>query len=97
METLISIFREVRDPRDFNAQHDLPAMLFIGLAATLCGGKSCVDFADFAAANEATFAEIVDLKHGAPSHVSERQRITVPLPDTADRPVYGAIHAVPPH
>jgi len=68
METLISIFREVRDPRDFNAQHDLPAMLFIGLAATLCGGKSCVDFADFAAANEATFAEIVDLKHGAPSH-----------------------------
>lgn len=68
METLISIFREVRDPRDFNAQHDLPAMLFIGLAATLCGAKSCVDFADFAAANEATLAEIVDLKHGAPSH-----------------------------
>jgi predicted transposase YbfD/YdcC len=68
METLISIFREVRDPRDFNAQHDLPAMLFIGLAATLCGGKSCVDFADFAAANEATLAEIVDLKHGAPAH-----------------------------
>ena len=68
METLISIFREVRDPRDFNAQHDLPAMLFIGLSATLCGGKSCVDFADFAAANEATFAEIVDLKHGPPSH-----------------------------
>jgi predicted transposase YbfD/YdcC len=68
METLISIFREVRDPRDFNVQHDLPAMLFIGLAATLCGAKSCVDFADFAAANEATLAEIVDLKHGAPAH-----------------------------
>jgi predicted transposase YbfD/YdcC len=70
METLISIFREVRDPRDFNARHDLSAMLFIGLAATLCGAKSCVDIADFAAAHEEELAEIVDLRHGAPSHDS---------------------------
>jgi predicted transposase YbfD/YdcC len=68
MESLICIFREVRDPRDFNARHDLPAMLFVALAATLCGAKSCVDIADFAAANEADLAEIVDLSHGAPSH-----------------------------
>ena len=68
MEAIISIFREVRDPRDFNAQHDLAAMLFIGLAATLCGAKSSVDIADFAAAHEAELAEIVDLRHGAPSH-----------------------------
>src|SRR6266852_6583751 len=68
MEALISIFREVRDPRDFNARHDLPAMLFISLAATLCGAKSCVDIADFAAAHEEELAEIVDLRHGAPSH-----------------------------
>ena len=68
METLISIFRDIRDPRDFTAQHDLPAMLFIALAATLCGAKSCVDFADFAAAHEDQLAEIVDLCHGAPSH-----------------------------
>jgi hypothetical protein len=39
METLVSIFREVRDPRDFNAQHDLAAMLFISLAPTPCGAK----------------------------------------------------------
>src|SRR6266851_5546248 len=70
METLISIFREVRDPRDFNAQHDLVAMLFIALAATLCGAKSSVDIADFAAAHEAELAEIVDLRHGPPSHDS---------------------------
>ena len=68
METIISIFREVRDPRDFNAWHDCAAMLFISLAATLCGAKSCVDIADFAEANEAELAEIVDLRHGAPSH-----------------------------
>jgi hypothetical protein len=59
METLVSIFREVHDPRDFNARHDLPAMLFIALAATLCGAKSCVDIADFAAAHEDELAGIV--------------------------------------
>lgn len=70
METLLSIFREIHDPRDFNARHDLAAMLFIALAATLCGAKSCVDIADFAAAHEEELAEIVDLAHGPPSHDS---------------------------
>src|SRR6516165_7331444 len=70
METLISIFREVRDPRDFNARHDLAAMLFIALAATLCGAKSCVDISDFAAAHADELGEIVELGHGPPSHDS---------------------------
>ena len=70
LQALIAIFHEVRDPRDFNARHDLAAMLFIALAATLCGAKTCVDIADFAAANEAELAQIVDLPHGAPSHDS---------------------------
>ena len=66
MEAIISIFRAVRDPRDFNARHDLSAMLFVALAATLCGAKSCVDIADFAAAHEDEFAEIVDLRRAEP-------------------------------
>src|ERR1700759_4993218 len=70
METLISIFREVRDPRDCNARHDCAAMLFVALAATLCGAKSCVDMADFAEANLDVLSEIADLPHGAPSHDS---------------------------
>jgi len=70
MQTIISIFREVRDPRDFNARHELGAMLFIALAATLCGAKSCVEIADFAEANLEILGEIVDLPHGAPSHDS---------------------------
>jgi predicted transposase YbfD/YdcC len=70
MERFIAILREVRDPRDFNAQHDCASMLFIALIATLCGAKSCVDIADFAAANEDDLAEIVELPHGAPSHDS---------------------------
>src|SRR5713226_5141168 len=68
MQSLLSIFREVRDPRDFNARHELPAILFIALAATLCGAKSCVAMADFAAAYVELLAEIVELPYGAPSH-----------------------------
>ena len=70
METLITILREVRDPRDFNARHDCASMLFIALMATLCGAKSSVDIADFCSANETSIGEIVDLPHGAPSHDS---------------------------
>jgi predicted transposase YbfD/YdcC len=70
MPPLLTILREVRDPREFNARHDLAAMLFIALAATLCGAKSCVEIAEFARDREAELAEIVDLPHGAPSHDS---------------------------
>ena len=70
METLLAILREVRDPRDANARHCCAAMLFISLMAMLCGAKTCVDIADFAAAHEEELAEIVDLPHGAPSHDS---------------------------
>jgi predicted transposase YbfD/YdcC len=68
MQVMLTILREVRDPRALNARHELSAMLFIALAATLCGQKGCVDIADFGAVNEAELAEIVDLPHGAPSH-----------------------------
>nr|WP_310084724.1 transposase family protein [Caulobacter sp. BE254] len=37
------------DPRGINARHDLASILFVALAATLCGTKTCVDIADFAA------------------------------------------------
>lgn len=68
METIVSIFREVHDPRDVNSRHPVSSMLFVALAATLCGAKSAVDIADFGEVNEATLAEIVELPHGAPSH-----------------------------
>lgn len=68
MQTILSILDEVRDPRDFNARHDLGSILFIALAATLCGAKTCVDYADFGEANASMLAEIVDLPHGTPSH-----------------------------
>jgi predicted transposase YbfD/YdcC len=68
METLLSIFREVRDPRDVNSRHLVPSMLFISVAATLCGAKSAVEIADFGEANAEMLGEIVELAHGIPSH-----------------------------
>jgi predicted transposase YbfD/YdcC len=65
---MISIFREVRDPREMNARHDLAELLFLALAATLCGAKSCVAIAEFVEGREAELKEIVALAHGAPSH-----------------------------
>lgn len=68
MQSYISILREVRDPRDFNSRHLVETILFLTLAATLCGAKSCSEVAEFAADREEELAEIVDLPHGAPSH-----------------------------
>jgi len=68
MAGLISILREVRDPRDCNARHDLSSILFLALAATLCGAKSCVEMAEFAQDNLEELSAMVPLPHGAPSH-----------------------------
>jgi predicted transposase YbfD/YdcC len=68
MSLLMSILRAVRDPRDMNARHDLGELLFLALAATLCGAKSCVEIAEFVDGNIEDLREIVSLKHGAPSH-----------------------------
>jgi predicted transposase YbfD/YdcC len=70
MESLITILREVRDPRDANARHDCAAMLFTSLLSILCGSKSCAEIADFCAAHLGELAEVVEFPHGAPSHDS---------------------------
>jgi hypothetical protein len=68
MQSIISIFRDVRDPRDFNARHPVGTILFLTLAATLCGAKSCVEVAEFVEGREDELSKIVDLPYGAPSH-----------------------------
>lgn len=68
MSMLMTILREVRDPRQLNAQHVLSEVLFVALAATLCGAKSCVEIADFAEGRADDLREIIELKHGVPSH-----------------------------
>jgi predicted transposase YbfD/YdcC len=68
MAVLLSLLREIRDPRELNARHDLGEILFLALAASLCGAKSCVEIAEFAEGREDELREIVALRHGPPSH-----------------------------
>lgn len=68
MRGFISIFEAVEDPRAGNSRHDLLELLFIALAAVLCGAESCADMADFGVAKEDVLREVLDLEHGIPSH-----------------------------
>lgn len=68
MRGFISIFEDVEDPRAGNARHDLLELLFIALAAVLCGAESCADMADFGKAKEDVLREVLRLEHGIPSH-----------------------------
>lgn len=61
-------FSGLPDPRAANAQHDLTEVLFIALAALLCGAESCVDMADFGRAKEGLLRQVLPLEHGIPSH-----------------------------
>jgi predicted transposase YbfD/YdcC len=69
MPSLITIFRELPDPRSGNAQrHDLLDILTIALVASVCGAESCVDFAEFAEDREPLLREFLRLENGLPSH-----------------------------
>jgi predicted transposase YbfD/YdcC len=68
MEQFRRTFRRVPDPRAGNARHDLLEVLFIALAAVLCGAESCSDMADFGRAKEELLRLFLRLEHGIPSH-----------------------------
>jgi len=68
MQGFISIFSGVEDPRAENARHNLLEVLFIALAAVLCGAESCADMADFGEAKEGLLRQVLRLEHGIPSH-----------------------------
>lgn len=68
MERFSSFFSEVEDPRAGNARHDLLELMFIALAAVLCGAEDCTDMALFASSKLALLRQVLTLKHGAPSH-----------------------------
>jgi len=61
-------FADVPDPRDYNAQHELLDVLFVALAAVLCGATQCTEMAFFAEARLDLLREFVPLKNGPPSH-----------------------------
>ena len=68
MDEFSAYFGEVGDPRAGNARHDFLELIFVALAAVLCGAEDCTDMAEFARAKLGLLRQVVDLKHGPPSH-----------------------------
>jgi predicted transposase YbfD/YdcC len=71
MEALMlfaDVFSDVPDPRDCTARHELVDILFVALAAVLCGATHCTEFYLFAQGRLELLRQFVPLKHGVPSH-----------------------------
>lgn len=64
----LEAFADVPDPRDYTARHDLTEILFVALAAMLCGAKTCTEMAFFAKTRLSLLRQIISLEHGPPSH-----------------------------
>lgn len=62
------VFSRVPDPRASNAQHSLLEIIFIALAATLCGAQHCTEIEQFGRSKEALLGQVLELKQGIPSH-----------------------------
>lgn len=61
-------FGDLCDPRAGNARHDLVELMFVALAAVLCGAEDCTDMAMFARAKLGFLRQVVKLEAGPPSH-----------------------------
>ena len=68
MEKFKKAFRRLPDPRADNARHELLEVLFIALAATLCGAEGPSDMATFGQSEEGLLRLVLQLQHGVPSH-----------------------------
>jgi len=68
MEMFSSCFSGVDDPRAGNARHDLLELMFVALAAVLCGAEDCTDMAEFSRSKLDFLRQVVKLEHGPPSH-----------------------------
>ena len=64
----LDVFGEIEDPRDYTARHPLPEILFIALAAVLCGATHCTEMVFFAKGRLELLRQFIPLEHGVPSH-----------------------------
>lgn len=68
MLQVLTHFAVLPDPRAANARHELSEIMFIAIAATLAGAKTCVEMAEFGGAKEALRRQVPELQQGIPSH-----------------------------
>lgn len=81
----LDVFGEVPDPRDHTAQHSLPEILFVALAAVLCGATHCTEMALFARSRLELLRQFIPLRHGAPSHDTFTRVLAIVDPDALNR------------
>jgi predicted transposase YbfD/YdcC len=67
MKTALHVLREVEDPRRHNIVHRLGDLIVIAVASALCGGSTCVDFAQFARSKRAVLEAVLG-PFAPPSH-----------------------------
>jgi predicted transposase YbfD/YdcC len=68
MQRFETAFQRLPDPRADNARHDLLEVLFIALAAVLCGAEGCSEMEEFGQSKEGLLRLFLRLEHGIPSH-----------------------------
>ncbi len=68
MQKFRKAFGRLPDPRADNARHDLLEVLFIALAAVLCGADGCSEMEEFGQSKEGLLRLFLRLEHGIPSH-----------------------------
>jgi predicted transposase YbfD/YdcC len=68
MGKLKSYLRKLRDPRAANASYPLVEVLFVALAAVLCGARGGTDMADFGRRKITLLRQFAPLQNGIPSH-----------------------------
>lgn len=69
MKTLYNHFEILEDPRDIRGKkHELINILIMTIYGILCGYVDFTNLADFLKVHETYFTDLLDLKHGTPSH-----------------------------
>jgi len=65
---ILDVLDDIADPRGYNTVHDLTDVLFVALAAMLCGATHCTEMAWFAETRLELLRQFVPLRGGSPSH-----------------------------
>jgi len=68
MGKLKTYLRKLRDPRAANSSYPLEEILFVALAAVLCGAKGSTDMSDFGRRRIDLLRRFAPLANGVPSH-----------------------------
>jgi len=62
-------FGSIQDPRADNARHDLVEVMFIAVAASVCGAGSCVDMTEFGLAKKPCFVRCYNWSMACPAMI----------------------------